>query len=76
MSQFIGAFHNNLFIFLMKDDGYSLGQKLAQIEKTANKKYSEATDKEIYEALQLVLKEDYSDEVYSDEEFGNWVAKH
>jgi len=76
MSQYIGAFHNNLFNFLIKDDGYSLGQKLAQIEKTAKKEYSELTDKEIYEALQLVLKEDYSDEIYSDEDFKNWVNKH
>lgn len=51
------------------NDSFSIGEKLTQIEKTAKKRFYNLSDKEIYEALRLTVKTDYSsDELYTDEE--------
>ena len=40
------------------------------------KGFRKATDKEMYEALDLLLTEDLTDEPLTDEEFQEWVDKH
>jgi len=41
------------------NDGFSAGEKLTQIEKTAKKKYYNMSDEEIYNALKETIKTDY-----------------
>jgi hypothetical protein len=71
--QYIGNIYIKLEDFLNIQDGFSMGEKFAQIEKTAskmfpqNKKFTKnrfinLTDKEIYEALVETIKADYYDD--------------
>jgi hypothetical protein len=71
-NQFIGGFYTKLFALLKKDDGYSLGQKLTQIEKTAKKRFYDMTDKELYESLEKSIAEDVNDSELTDQEFEDW----
>jgi hypothetical protein len=49
------------------NDGFSAGEKLTQIEKTAKKKFYDLTNQEIYDALKTTIKSDYySDTFYTD----------
>lgn len=63
--EYSGHFYNDLPKLLMERDGFSLGEKLAQIEKTAKKKYVEMTDEEVYISLKTLIetKEYYLDEI-------------
>ena len=62
--EYSGYFYKDLQRLLMEKDGFSLGQKLAQIEKTAKKKFIDMSDEDIYNSLkQLIETKDY----YKDE---------
>jgi len=50
----------DLFII---DDGFSAGEKMTQIEKTAKKRFYNMSDSELYNALKETLSLDY----YSDD---------
>jgi len=73
MQQFIGAFYKKLFALLNKDDGYTIGKKLTQIEKNSKKRFFDMSDKEVYEALEKSIGEDTKDEQLTDTEFESWV---
>ena len=73
---FIGAFYTKLFTLFMQQNEFTIGEKLSLIEIAAKKGFREATDKELYEALEKLLKEDLSDELMTEEEFQEWVSKH
>lgn len=58
------------------DDGFSAGEKLTQIEKTAKKRYHQMNDEELYNALKETLKNDYySDTKCSEEEIEEILFK-
>ncbi len=46
------------------DDGFSAGEKLTQIEKTAKKRFYSMNDEEIYNALKETIKQDYYTDSY------------
>lgn len=76
MSKYLGAIHTELYDLLMVDDNFTVGEKFTQIEKTTKKRFFELTDKELFEAIQKLKKEDYySDEKLNDLEFTNWTEK-
>ena len=73
MSKYVGAIYDELSEIQMIKDNFTVGQKLAQIEKTANKRFIDMSDLELYDAIQKMRKEDYySDEKMSEEDFKNW----
>lgn len=45
-------------LFMIKD-GFSAGEKLTQIEKTAKKRYYNMSDEELYNALKETINQDY-----------------
>lgn len=74
MSQYIGAFFTELEELLMIEDGFTVGQKLTQIEKTANKRFIELSDKELYETIQKLRKQEYyQDQKLTPKEFEEWI---
>lgn len=73
MQQYIGGFYKSIFTLLMKDDGYTIGQKLTQLEKASKKRFFDLSDKEIYEVLGEVIAENTADTELTDEEFNNWI---
>ena len=63
-TEYSGQIYLTLPKLLSIQDGFSFGQKLAQIEKTAKKKFIDMSDEDIYNSLkQLVETKDY----YKDE---------
>lgn len=64
-----GAILDLITDLFIVNDGFSAGEKLTQIEKTAKKRFYSMTDTELYEALNNTVKEDYfSDTMHSEEE--------
>ena len=62
--EYSGQIYLNLPKLLSIQDKFTFGQKLAQIEKTAKKKFIDMSDEDIYNSLkQLVETKDY----YKDE---------
>ena len=61
----------------MINDGFSAGEKLTQIEKTAKKRYYNLSDEELYNTLTQIVKENnyYSDTNCSEEEIKNILFK-
>lgn len=75
-SKYIGAIYTDLFEYFSNSDGFTVGEKLTQIEKTAGNRFLELTDEDIYNTIQKLRKEDYhSDEKTTDEEFNKWTEK-
>ena len=74
--EYSGYFYKDLPRKKKKKDGFSLGQKLAQIEKTAKKKFIDMSDEDIYNSLKLLIetKDYYADEL-PDESFWNNFLK-
>jgi len=74
-TNFVGAIHNELFEYFIIDDGFNIPQKLVQIEKTAQKRFIEMSDKDILTTIQELRKnQDYhKDEKLTEEDFKNWV---
>lgn len=74
MSTHVGVIHQELFELFLIDDGFNVPQKLAQIEKTAKKRFIEMTDIELSDTIQKLRKEDYyQDQKLETEEFNKWV---
>lgn len=70
--EYSGQIYFNLPDLLSIKDGFTFGQKLAQIEKTAKKRFIEMSDEEMYNTLQLLIKtKDYYTDEMPDEEFIN-----
>ena len=62
--EYSGQIYLNLPKLLSIQDKFTFGQKLAQIEKTAKKKFIDMSDEDIYNSLkQLIETKDY----YKDE---------
>ena len=70
--EYSGYFYKDLPKLLIVKDNFTLGEKLTQIEKTANKKFINMSDEEIYSTLKkLVDTKDYYIDEQPDEVF--WV---
>lgn len=52
-----GAIHDLLLDFFMVKDGFSVGEKMTHLEKQMKKRFFYATDEEIYNALEKVIKD-------------------
>ena len=67
-TEYSGQIYLILPKLLSIQDGFSLGQKLAQIEKTAKKRFINMTDEEVYSTLKLLIetKDYYTDETPDD----------
>lgn len=61
--KFEGAILELIEELFMINDGFSAGEKLTQIEKTAKKRFYSMSNEDLYNALQETVKIDY----YSDE---------
>lgn len=69
---FQGAIAEAITDLFMINDGFSAGEKLTQIEKTAKGRFYNLTDEEIYNALKELVRTDYfSDTYYTTEELNN-----
>ena len=70
--EYSGQIYLNLPKLLSIQDKFTFGQKLAQIEKTAKKKFIDMSDEDIYNSLKLLIetKDYYADEL-PDESFWN-----
>lgn len=75
--EFSGQIYQDLAKYLIIGDKFTFGQKLAQIEKEAKKRFYDMTDEEIYRTLKSLIstKEYYKDEKLTDEGFKMWVDK-
>lgn len=62
-----GAIAELITELFMINDGFSAGEKLTQIEKTAKQKYYNMSDEQIYNALKETIKQDYYTDTFSDE---------
>ena len=67
-TEYSGQIYLTLPKLLSIQDGFSFGQKLAQIEKTAKKRFINMTDEEVYNTLKLLIetKDYYTDELPDD----------
>jgi len=76
MNQYLGNIHNILFDVFQKKDGFSVGEKFMAVEKLLpQKKYFNATDQEIYEAMEKYKATPIEeDEKLTEEEFVGWVT--
>ena len=75
-SKYLAGIYNELYEYFTINDGFTVGQKLAQIEKTAEKRFIEITDEELFNTIQKLEKTDYhSDEKTTEEEFNKWTEK-
>lgn len=68
-TEYSGQIYLILPKLLSIQDGFSLGQKLAQIEKTAKKRFINMTDEEVYNTLKALIetKDYYKDELPDDD---------
>ena len=75
--EYAGKVYADMMNYLSVSDGFSFGQKLAQIEKTAKKRFYEMTDEEIYRTQRELIADKgyFKDEKLTDQEFENWVSK-
>lgn len=64
---FKGAIHDSLLDLFMIKDGFSIGAKMQQLEKQMKKRFFYASDEEIYNAINVLLKTDYYTEIPFDE---------
>lgn len=66
---FQGAIAEALNDIFMINDGYSAGEKVAQLEKIAGKRFYYLSDQEFYNATQEMKKVDYyTDTFYTEDE--------
>ncbi len=63
--EYSGQIYLNLPKLLSIQDGFTFGQKLAQIEKTAKKRFIDMSDEEMYNTLKILseTKDYYKDEL-------------
>lgn len=74
MENYIGNIHHMLFDIFQKNDGFSVGEKLTQIEKITKKRFFNLSDQEIYEALEKYKNTPIEeDEKMTEEEFMGWI---
>jgi translation elongation factor EF-G len=74
MSNYIGNVHSIFFEVLKKKDGFNVGEKLTQMEKSAKKRFINMTDQELYEIMESYANEPIEqDEKLTDEEFVGWI---
>lgn len=66
-----GAIVDLITELFMINDGFSAGEKLTQIEKTAKKRFYNQTDEELYNALLETTRTDYYTDTFSDEPNAN-----
>lgn len=56
MESYKGNINAIFYDFLLKEDGFSVGEKLTEIEKLTKKRFFNLTEKEIYEAMENIIK--------------------
>jgi hypothetical protein len=59
-----GVIHEELFKLFLIRDGFSVGEKLTQIEKTAKKRFYNMSNEELYDALRETIKVDYFSDTF------------
>jgi hypothetical protein len=59
-----GVIHEELFKLFLIRDGFSVGEKLTQIEKTAKKRFYNLTNDELYNALMETNRTDYFSDTF------------
>lgn len=75
MDNYKGNVYASLFDIFQKNDGFSVGEKLTQIEKLTKKRFFNLSDKEIYEALEKYKNTPVEeDEEMTEDEFIGWVT--
>lgn len=74
MDNYKGNINAIFFELLDKKDGFTVGQKLTQIEKTAKKRFFDMTDKEIYEVMENYVNEALEEDLpLTAEEFNGFI---
>ena len=74
MENYKGNINAVFYDFLLKNDGFSVGEKLTEIEKLTKKRFLYLTEKEIYEAMETIIKTPIEvDEPFTSEEFAGFV---
>ena len=74
MGTYKGNINAIFYDFLLKEDGFSVGEKLTEIEKITKKRFLHLTEKEIYETMEQIIKTPVEiDEPFTDEEFAGFV---
>jgi hypothetical protein len=75
--EYSGQIYLNLPKLLSNKDGFTFGQKLTQIEKTAKKRFYDMTDEEIFLSLKILIdnKDYHQDEKLSDADYKTFVNK-
>ena len=74
--EYSGQIYLNLPKLLSIQDKFTFGQKLAQIEKTAKKKFIDMSDEDIYNSLkQLIETKDYYKDEMPDKIFWDGYLK-
>lgn len=73
--EYSGQVYLKLGEYFAIKDGFSIGEKLTQLEKESGEKLYNLSDEDLYNILSVLVKtQDYhKDEVFSDKEFKNWV---
>lgn len=59
-----GVIHEELFKLFLIRDGFSVGEKLTQVEKTAKKRFYNMTNDELYNALMETNRTDYFSDTF------------
>lgn len=74
MENYKGNINAIFYDFLLKDNGFSVGEKLTEIEKLTKKRFFNLTEKEIYETMEKIIKTPVEvDEEFTDDEFAGFV---
>jgi hypothetical protein len=73
--QLVGTFYAKLFKLFNKQDGLTIGEKLALLDAVTKDGLRYASDKELYDLLEKVIEADISDEPVTEEEWIIWIAK-
>ena len=69
-----GNIYKILFEIFQLQDGFSVGAKLAMLEKLAGQRYVNLTEKQIYEACEKYIKLPIDkDEPMTEIEFSTWI---
>lgn len=71
-----GAIAELITELFMINDGFSAGEKITQLEKTAKKRFLQMSDEELYNSLKETIKKDYyQDTTCSEQEIADILFK-
>lgn len=75
--KYVSLFYKELSKYLSISDGFSLGQKLAQIEKFSQNRFINMTDEDIFNTVSALIEDNtyFEDEKMTQIEFEEWLEK-